>query len=87
MHFDFGIEHISQEVLSKIKEKSITHNIFGIEDDYSIMCEFYYINFIEYILAGKPLLGYTNLYSPNYYKKNNKIIYKYFRDKYGKPWL
>ena len=34
--------------------------------------------------AGKILLDYTNLFSPNDSKKNDKIIYKYFKDKYGK---
>ena len=36
------------------------------------------------MLAGKNLLDYTKLFSPNDYKKNDKIIYKYFKDKYGK---
>ena len=41
VHFDsVGIEYISQEVLNKIKDKSITHNIFRIQDDGSIMCGF-----------------------------------------------
>ena len=35
------IEHISQEVLNKIKDKSITHNIFRIQDNESIRCGFY----------------------------------------------
>ena len=34
------------------------------------MCGFYFIVFIEYIHAGKTLLDYTNLSSPNDYKKN-----------------
>ena len=34
-------------------------------------------------LAGKTLLDYSHLFSPNDYKKNDKIMYKYFRDKYG----
>ena len=38
----------------------------------------------EYILAGKTLLDYTNLFSPNDNKKNDKITYKYFKDKYDK---
>ena len=50
----------------------------------SIMCEFYYIALIEYMLARKTLLDYSNLFSPNDYKKNGKIIYKYFKDKYGR---
>ena len=36
------------------------------------------------MLAGKKLLDYTNLFSPNDYKKNNKIMYKYCKDKYGR---
>ena len=47
------------------------------------MCGFYCIAFIEK-LAGKTLLDYTNFFSPNDYKKNDKIIYKYFKDKYGR---
>ena len=39
---------------------------------------------VSYMLAGKNLLGYTNLFSPNDDKKNDKIIYKYFKDKYVK---
>ena len=32
----------------------------------------------------KQFLDYTNLFSPIDYKKNSKMIYKYFKDKYGK---
>ena len=76
VHFDsFVIEYIPQEVLNKIKDKSITHNIFRIQDTESIMCGFYCTPFIEYALSGKTLLDYTNLFSPYDYKKNDKIIY------------
>ena len=70
IYFDsFGIEYIPQEVLRKIRDKSITLNIFRIQDNESIMCGFYCIAFIEYMLAGKTLLDHTNLFSPNDYKK------------------
>ena len=70
VHFgSFRIEYITQEVLNKIKDKSITHNIFRIQSDVSIMCEFYCIAFIEYMIAEKTLLSYTSLFSPNNYKK------------------
>ena len=36
------------------------------------------------MFAGKTLLDYTNLFYTNDYKKNDKIIYQYFEDKYGK---
>ena len=57
---------------------------FIIKNNESIMCGFYCISFIEYMLSGEILLDYTNLFSPNDYKKNGKIIYKYFKDKYGR---
>ena len=56
VYFDsFGMEHILQEVLSKIKDKSITHNIFRIQYDDSIACGFYCIIYIKYMIAGKYL--------------------------------
>ena len=36
------------------------------------------------MLAGKTFLDYVDLFSPNDYKENDKIIYKYFKDKYGR---
>ena len=66
VYFDcFGIEYIPQEVLNKIKNKSITHKIFRIQDNASIMCGFYCIAFAEYMLAGKTLSDYNNLSSSN----------------------
>ena len=38
----------------------------------------YCIAFIEYILTGKTSLDNTNLFHPNDYKKNDKIIHKHF---------
>ena len=54
----FGIEYIP-------KDKSVTRNIFGIQSNDSIKCGFYCIAFIECKLAGKTLLGYINLFSPD----------------------
>ena len=44
--------------------------MFRICNNQSIMCGFYCIAFIEYMLAGKTLLHYTNLFSLNDYRKN-----------------
>ena len=78
----FGTEYIPLEVFNKIRDKTITHNIFRIQDNESITCEFYCIAFVEYMLTGKPLVYYTSSFSPNGYKKNDKIIYKYFKYEY-----
>ena len=81
----FGVKYIPEEVLSKMKDKVIAHNIFRIRDDDSIICGFYCIAFIGYILVGKMLLDDTKLFFRNDNKKNDKIICKYIRDKYVNP--
>ena len=43
-----------------------------------MMCGYFCIGFIDFILKGKSLLDYTNLFSPNEYKKNTKIILNIF---------
>ena len=80
VYFDFfGMEYIPLEVLKKIRDKSVTHNVFRIPDNESFMCGFYCIAFIGHVLVGNTLLDYTNLFSPNDYKKNDKTIYKYLK--------
>ena len=41
---------------------------------YGYLC----IGFINFILAGKTLTEYTNLFLPNNFKKNDDIILNYF---------
>ena len=43
------------------------------------MCGYFCTGFIHFILKGKSLLDYKNLFSPNGYGKNDKIILKYFQ--------
>ena len=57
VYFDsFGIEYVPQKVLKKAKDKSITDNIFRIQDYYSIMSGFYCIALIGYKIMGKKFL-------------------------------
>ena len=41
------------------------------------MCGYFCIGFIDFMLAGKTLTDFTNLFSPNNFKKND-IILNYF---------
>ena len=41
------------------------------------MWGYFCTGFIDFMLKCKSLLEYTNLFSPNEYKKNDKIILKY----------
>ena len=52
-----------------------------IQSDDSIVCGFYCIALIEYLIAGKTVLDYASLLSLNDYQKNDKIKYMYFKDK------
>ena len=67
-YFDsFGVKHISKEIKAFINNnKNITTNIFRIQA-YDSMCGYFCIGFIDFILTGKNLTEYTNLFSPNNY--------------------
>ena len=43
------------------------------------MCGYICTGFIDFMLKCKSLLDSTNLFSPNDYEKNNKIMLKYFQ--------
>ena len=43
------------------------------------MCGYFCIGFIDFMLKVKSLLEYANLFSPNDYENNDKIILKYFQ--------
>ena len=58
----------------------IESNIFRIQAYDSIMCGYSCIEFINYMLKGKTLLDYTNLFSPNDFKKNDRIIKRIFKN-------
>ena len=76
IYFDsFGIEHIPKEINTLINN-NIESNIFRIQAYDSIRCGYFCIEFINYMLKGKTLLDYTNLFLPNDFKKNDRVIKK-----------
>ena len=79
-YFDsFGVEHIPKEIKEFIHcSLSITANIFRIQARDLIMCGYFCIGFIDFMLAGKILTVFTNLFSLNNFKKNDDIILNYF---------
>ena len=71
-------------VLSMFLKKFIGHkntkrNIFRIQADNSIMCGYFCIGFIDFMIAGKSLINFSNLFSPYGFKKNDNIILTYFK--------
>ena len=68
-YFDsFGVEHIPKEIKEFVKNKNIITNIFRIHGYDSIMCGYFCIGDIDFMLAGRYLTEYTNLFSPNNFK-------------------
>ena len=70
-YFDsFGVEHIPKEIKTFIsRPSSIKTNILRIQAYDSIMCGYFCIGFINFMLAGKTLSDFTDLFSPNNFKK------------------
>ena len=44
------------------------------------MCGHFCIEFINYKLKGQTLLDYTNLFWPNDFKKNDRVIKRIFKN-------
>ena len=66
--------------LAQVKSGKTSENqVNEIQAYDSMMCGYFCIRFIDLLLKGKSLLEYKNLFSPNEYKRNDKIILKYFQ--------
>ena len=79
-YFDsFGVDRIPKEIKKFINNnKSIIANIFRTQAYDSVMCGYFCIGFIDFMLKGNNLTDFTNLFSPNDFKKNDDIILNYF---------
>ena len=81
VYFDsFGVEHIPEEIKEFIDNRKIKANIFRVQANNSIMCGYFCIGFIDFMLANKKLTDFTNLFSPYDFDKNDQIILSYFKD-------
>ena len=65
--------------LKDLLEKNIITNIYRIQVYNSIVCRYFSVGFIDFMLRRKSLVDYTNLFSPNYHEKNDKIVLKNFQ--------
>ena len=78
-YFDyFGVEHIPKEIKAFIYYKNIKTNIFRVQEYDSVICGYFCIGFIDFMLAGKTLTEYTNPFIPNNFTKNDDSVLNYF---------
>ena len=74
----FAFEHIPKEIKNFISNKIIQASIFRIQAYDSVMCRYFCIGFIDFMLAEKTLTDFTNLFSSNNFKENDNIILNHF---------
>ena len=56
LYFDsFGVEHVPEEIKEFVGNKNIKANIFRVQASDSVMCWYFCIGFIDFMLACKTL--------------------------------
>ena len=74
---DVQNDNVTYLILSKqnifgkkfVNNKTIKTNIFRIQANDSIMCRYFCIGFIDFMLARKTLIEFANIFSPITFKK------------------
>ena len=81
VYFDsFGVEHVPEEIKTFVGNKNIKANIFRVQVNNSVMCGYFCIGFIYFMLAGRKLTNYSNLLYPHDFKKNDNIVLSNFKN-------
>ena len=78
VYFDsFGVKHVPEEIKEFVRNKNIKANIFRVQANNSVMCGYFRIGFIDFMLAGKKLTDFKNMFPPHDFKNNDDIILSY----------
>ena len=81
VYFDsFGVEYIPEETTEFVENKNIKAKIFRVQANNLVMCGYFCIGFIDFMLTGKKLTDYTSLFSPHDFENNYRIILSYFKN-------
>ena len=82
VYFDrFGVENDPEKINKFVGNKNIITNIFRVQANNSVICGYFCIAFIDFMLAGEKLTDFTSMFSPHDFKKNDDIILSYFKDR------
>ena len=76
----FGVEHVPEEIKEFVGNKNIIANIFRVQANNSVICGYFRIRFIDFMLAGKNMTDFTSMFSTYDFKKNDNVILSYFKD-------
>ena len=70
VYFDsFGVEHVPEEIKEFVGNKNIKANIFRVQANNSVMCGYFCIGFIDFMIAGKKLTDFMSMFSPQDFDK------------------
>ena len=70
----FGVEQITKEIKKFIDRSTIKTISYRTQEYDSGMCGYFSMGFIDFMCNGKSLTGFTNLFSPNNFKKKKMIF-------------
>ena len=84
VYFDrFGVEHVPEEPKNFVGNKNIIANIFQVQVNNWVICGYFCIRLIDFMLAGKKLTDFTILFSLHDFEKNDNIFPSYFKDEWN----
>ena len=69
----FRVEHVPTEIKTFIGHNNIKANIFRFKSNISILCGYFCIGFIDFVLANKTLIDFTSLFSPYDFEKKMTV--------------
>ena len=70
---------VPKEIRHFIGNKNLETNIYRIQVNNLVLCGYFCIGFIDFMIACKTLNNYTSLFSPYDFKKNDKILLRHFK--------
>ena len=83
VYFDsFGVEHIPEEIKEFIENKNIKANVSQVQANDVVICGYFCIEFIDFMLAVQKLPDFANLFSLHDFKKKNDIILSYCKNEW-----
>ena len=77
--YSFGVECIPKEIKKFINGSTIRANIYRMQAYDPVICGYFCVGFIDFMLKGKSITDFNNLFSPNNFFKNDDIILNYFK--------
>ena len=80
VYFDsFGVEHVSEEIKEFIENENIKTNIFWVQASNSIMCGYFCIGFIDFMVSGKTLVDFASSFYPYNFEKKWQYNFEVFQ--------